>query len=81
MDENNLSVTDIIRRDIMSYIWDDDEIPCARTLQEIFTTLDRIDEMFEKRDDELKVQKRAYLELRVEFNRLKKKLDAYEEST
>jgi len=83
MDENNvaLSATDIIRRDIMSYLWDDDEISCARLLQEIFDYLSKIDEMFVNRDDELKTQKRAYMELRVELNALKKKISQYEEES
>lgn len=79
MEDNNvaLSATDIIRRDIMSYLWDDDEISCARVLQEIFETLSKIDDMFVRRDDDVKHERRRYLETKMELSKLKREFDQY----
>ena len=80
MEENTnvaLSVTDIIRRDIMAYLWGDDEISCARMLQEIFETLSKIDDMFVMRDDDVKRERRRYLETKMELSKLKREFDQY----
>lgn len=83
MEDNNvaLSATDIIRRDIMSYLWDDDEIACARVLQEIFETLSKIDDMFVRRDDDVKYERRRYLETKMELSKLKREFDELKEES
>lgn len=83
MDEEKsyeMTLTDEVRKNLIAYIWDDDEIACSRNLESIFDALHQIDKCIENLKEDVKDERHKRIRAQVELGQKVKELEALKES-
>lgn len=69
MADAQMKLTDLVRGEIMGYLYSDDFLEDAQHLEKVFNYLSQIDAKFNDVDEELKEKRRKIIQLELEVRK------------
>lgn len=69
MADAQVRLTDLVREEIMNYIYSEDILEDAEHLEKVFNYLSQIDAKFKDVDEELKEKRRKIIQLQMEVRK------------